>query len=167
MGQQFDAFMIEHGYSRSKYDSCVYHRKLNDSSFVYLLLYVDGMLIATKNMSEVDKLKAQLKQEFEMKDLKTAKKILGMEIHRNRQEGKLFLYQKYIEKVLERFGMLDAKPVKTPLAAHFQLSADLSPQSDEEEMYMSHVPYASAVGSIMYAMVCTRPDISHAVSVVS
>jgi len=62
--------------------------------------------------------------------------------------------------------MLDAKPVKTTLASHFQLSTDLSPQTDEEK-YMSHVPFASAVGSIMYAMVCTRPDISHAVSVVS
>ena len=51
--------------------------------------------------------------------------------------------------------MLDAKPVKTSLAAHFQLSVDLSPQTDEEEMYMSHVHYASTVGSIMYAMVCT------------
>jgi len=112
--------MIEHDYSKSKYDSCIYHRKLNDGSFVYLLLYVDDMLIAAKNMSEVNKLKAQLKQEFELKDLGAAKKILGMKIHKNIQEGKLFLSQKkYIEKVLERFGMLDAKPVKTPLAAHF------------------------------------------------
>ena len=78
--------MIEHGYSRSKYDSCVYQRKLNNSSFVYLLLYVDDVLIAAKNMSEVDKLKAKLKQEFEMKDLGTAKKILGMKIHKNRRE---------------------------------------------------------------------------------
>jgi len=54
-----------------------------------------------------------------MKDLGAAKKILGIEIHKNRQEGKLFLSQKKYIKVLERFGMLDAKPVKTPLAAHF------------------------------------------------
>ena len=53
--------MTEHDYSRSKYDSCIYHRKLNDSSFVYWLWYVDDMLIATKDMSEVDKLKAQFK----------------------------------------------------------------------------------------------------------
>ena len=93
---------------------------------------------------------------------------MGIEIHRNRQEEKLFLSQKkYIEKVLERFVMLDVKPMKTPLAAHFRLLADFSPQTDEEEKYMSHVPYTNAVGSIMYAMVCTRPDISHAVSVVS
>ena len=58
---RFDTFMIEHGYSRSKYDSCVYHRKLNDGSFIYLLLYVGDMLIAAKEMSKVDKLKAQLK----------------------------------------------------------------------------------------------------------
>ena len=45
--------MIKHGYSRSKYDSCVYHRKLHDGSFVYLLLYIDDMLIAVKNISEV------------------------------------------------------------------------------------------------------------------
>jgi len=73
----------------------------------------------------------------------------------------------YIEKVLERFGMLNIKPVKTLLAAYFQISADLSPQTDEEEKYISHVLYASALESIMYAMVCTRLDISHAVSVVS
>ena len=73
---RFDTIMIEHGYSRSKYDSCVYYRKLTDGSFVNLLLYVDDMLIAAKDMPEVDKLKAQLKQEFEMKDLGAAKKIL-------------------------------------------------------------------------------------------
>jgi len=56
-----------------------------------------------------------------MRDLRAAKKILGIKIYRNRQEGKLFLSQeKYIEKVLERFGMLYAKPAKTPLAAHFR-----------------------------------------------
>ena len=45
---RFDTFMIEHGYFKSKYDSCVYHRKLNDGSFVYLLLYVDDILIVLK-----------------------------------------------------------------------------------------------------------------------
>ena len=103
-----------------------------------------------------------------MKDLGATKKILGMEIHRDRQAGKLFLSQKnYIEKVLERFNMQQSKPVSTPLAAHFKLLATLSPKSKEEKEYMSHVPYSSAVGSIMYAMVCTRLDISHATSVVS
>ncbi|KAG8501650.1 hypothetical protein CXB51_004779 [Gossypium anomalum] len=53
------------------------------------------------------------------------------------------------------------------LAAHFRLSSALSPQSDDEIEYMSHVPYSNAVGSLMYAMVCSRPDLSYAVSAVS
>ncbi|KAG8481510.1 hypothetical protein CXB51_026364 [Gossypium anomalum] len=57
-----------------------------------------------------------------------------------------------------------AKPVSTPLAAHFRLSSALSPQTDDEIEYMSHVLYSSAVGSLMYAMVCSRPDSSYAVS---
>ena len=63
--------------------------------------------------------------------------------------------------------MLDAKPISTPLSAHFKLSSQLCPSSDEESKYMSKVPYANAVGCLMYLMVCIRPDICHAVSVVS
>ncbi|KAG8475193.1 hypothetical protein CXB51_031757 [Gossypium anomalum] len=66
-----------------------------------------------------------------------------------------------------RFNMQSAKLVNTPLAAHFRLSSTLSPQSDDEIEYMSHVPYSSAVGSLMYPMVCLRPDLSYAVSAVS
>jgi hypothetical protein len=114
--KRFDTFMIGHGYSRSEYDNCVYHRKLSDGSLVYLLLYVDDMLIAAKNLVEINKLKTQLSGEFEMKDLGATKKILGMEIHRDREAGKLFLSHKsYIEKVLEHFGMQQSKLVTTPL----------------------------------------------------
>ena len=63
--------------------------------------------------------------------------------------------------------MKNAKPVSTPFAEHFKLSTSLSPKSDNEKRYMARVPYSSAVRSMMYAMVCTRPDISHAVSVVN
>ncbi|KAL5832068.1 hypothetical protein ACOSQ4_017422 [Xanthoceras sorbifolium] len=80
-------------------------------------------------MSDIDELKKQLKNEFEMKDLGATKKILGMEIKRNRKEGKLFLTQRgYIEKALERFGMKNVKPASTLLTAHFRLSATLSPK---------------------------------------
>ena len=59
------------------------------------------------------------------------------------------------------------KHVSTPLAPHFKLSASQCPKTEEEREYMSKVPYSNAVGSLMYAMVCTRPDISHAVGTVS
>ncbi|KAG8475436.1 hypothetical protein CXB51_032203 [Gossypium anomalum] len=166
--KRFDSFMTSHDFKRSSFDSCVYFKKNSNGSFVYLLLYVDDMLIAAKDKGEIRKVKAQLSEEFEMKDLGPAKKILGMEILRDRKTSKLYLSQKgYIEKVLCRFNMQSAKPVSTPLAAHFRLLSALSPQSDDEIEYMSHVLYSSAVGSLMYAIVCSRSDLSYAVSAVS
>ncbi|KAA3477584.1 Retrovirus-related Pol polyprotein from transposon TNT 1-94 [Gossypium australe] len=67
--------------------------------------------------------------------------------------------KRYIERILERFGMQDSKPVNILLAAYFRLSTSDSPQTKDKERYMPSVPYSSAVGSLMYAMVCTHLDI--------
>jgi hypothetical protein len=63
--------------------------------------------------------------------------------------------------------MHECKPVKVPIPIGVKLSSDQCPKTHEEEEDMSHVPYASVVGSLMYAMVCTRLDITHAVGVLS
>ena len=98
--------------------------------------------------------------------LSDAKQILGMRIVRDKKAGILTLSQEqYIEKVLYRFNMQNAKPVKTPLAAHFKLSSDHSPKTEEERKDRESVPYAFAIGSLMYAMVGTRLDIAHVVGV--
>ncbi|CAL9015461.1 unnamed protein product, partial [Prunus brigantina] len=97
--KRFDRFMIGQKYTRSHYDHCVYFRKLQDGTFIYLLLYVDDMLIACKSKVEIERLKTQLSNEFEMKDLGEARKILGMEIERDRAKGKISLCQKqYLKK---------------------------------------------------------------------
>jgi hypothetical protein len=91
-----------------------------------------------------------------------------MRISRDMTQGTLRLSQaEYIERVLERFNMQSAKAVGTPLGSHFKLSQEQSPKIDAEREYMTKVPYTSVVGSLMYAMVNTRPDIVHAVGVVS
>ena len=81
--------MIQIGYTHCEYDCCVYVKMLDDGSYIFLLLYVEDMLIAAKSMCEVDRLKSLLYKEFEMKDLGAAKKILGMKIRRDREERKL------------------------------------------------------------------------------
>ena len=63
--------------------------------------------------------------------------------------------------------MENAKVVSTPLPSHLKLTKEMCPKTQEEEDKMSKVPYALAIGSLMYAMVCTRPDIAHVVGVVS
>lgn len=119
-------------------------------------------------MNLVSELKKQLSKEFEMKDFGAARKILGVEISRDRSKGILTLSQKgYIQKVLEKFHMKEAKIVSTPTASHFKLSSAQSPKTGEEMKSMESTPYASAVGSLMYAMVSTRPDLAYAVSLVS
>jgi hypothetical protein len=158
--KRFDSYMIKISYKRCEYDCCVYVKSLDDGSFIFLLLYVDDMLIVAKSIVEVNKLKVLLSKEFDMKDLDAAKKILGMEIRRDNDAKKLWLYQAgYVKKVLERFIMENAKLVSTPLANHFRLSTSQCPKIVEETEDMSKVPYASAVGCLMYAMVCTRPDL--------
>jgi len=91
-----------------------------------------------------------------------------MDVTRDQKNKKLWLSQeKYVERVLEKFNMKNAKPASTPLTAHFKLSEWDCPQLKEEKLQMSKIPHAFAVGSLMCGMVHTRLDIAHAVGVVS
>ena len=75
--------------------------------------------------------------------------------------------KQYLEKLLQKFGVTkDTKPVGTPLGAHFKLSGQQCPKTDEEKMKMDGIPYANLVGGLMYAMVCTHPDITYASGIV-
>ena len=139
--KKFDSFTVSQNFTRSEYDHCVYFKKLENGIFIILVLYVDDMLVKSKIMVEINRLKAQLAKTLDMKDLGVAKQILGMEIHRDRKNGKLWLSQhKYMEKILMRFGMNNVKPVQIPLASHFKISLALCPTNDKEKDYMSHVP---------------------------
>ena len=80
--KKFDSFMLSHDFTRSSYDSCVYFKKLDGGSSIYLILYVDDMLVACRDLFEVENLKVLLSSDFDMKDLGEAKKILGMKILR-------------------------------------------------------------------------------------
>ncbi|GJV75861.1 retrotransposon protein, putative, ty1-copia subclass [Tanacetum coccineum] len=82
--RRFDEYMLSNGFKRSSYDSCVYYRSYAPGEYIYLLLYVDDMLIACKSKAEIGSTKSLLKKEFDMKELGEAKKILGMEIVRDR-----------------------------------------------------------------------------------
>ena len=108
-----------------------------------------------------------LAKEFDMKDLGSAKRILGMNIERDRACGVLKLSESsYLKKILQVFRMGEAKSVSTPIGAQFKLTALKEREqgfagSDDE------VPYANAVGSIMYAMISTMPDLAFGVGLVS
>ena len=103
-----------------------------------------------------------------MKDLGATRYILGMEIIRDRQNRKLWLGQsKYVDTILKRFNMQDSRPLSVPVTMGTKLSSSQCPTSPSKMEEMTQVPYQSVVGSLMYAMVCTRPDIAQAVGVLS
>ena len=165
--KKFDSYLSAIGFNRCDTDSCCYRKQLADC-YIILVVYVDDMLIASANMKEINHLKKQLSKEFEMKDLGAAKQILGMRIIRDELSGILKLsQQRYIEKVLEKFSFANSRLTDLPLGANFKLTKEQSPKTEAERSQMESIPYSSAVGSLMYAMICTRPDIAHAVGVVS
>lgn len=164
---KFDAFVLSIGFVRLKLDHCVYFRVENDHLLI-VALYVDDMLLFGKGKGMISDFKSQLSAQFEMKDLGAARYILGMEISRDRSNKKLWLSQsKYVKFVLDRFSMVDCRPLCVLVSVGTKLSVDDCSKSPSEVEDMSRVPYASAVGSLMYAMVCTRPDIAQAVGVLS
>ena len=104
--------MLKHGFKKSHVDNYLYTKKDEDGSPIIPVLYVDDMLLAGKKKSTLNALKQQLNSAFSMKDLGEAEHILGMRIKRDRQQYTLHLSQeKYIEKVLDRFNVADAKPL--------------------------------------------------------
>ena len=103
-----------------------------------------------------------------MKDLGPGNKILRMQIHQDRQSKKIWFSQKnYLKKILRHFNMYNYKPVSTPLPANCKLSSSMSPSNEGERMELSRTPYALAVRSLMFVMICTKLDIAQAMGEVS
>ncbi|GJS50521.1 hypothetical protein Tco_0623883 [Tanacetum coccineum] len=100
-----------------------------------------------------------------MKDLEIAAYVLGIKIYRDRTRRLIGLSQDtYLDKILKRFKIENSKKGNLPLHHGIKISCDLCPKTDDELDKMSRVSYASVIGSIMYAMTCTRPDVSFALS---
>ena len=89
-------------------------------------------------------------------------------MERDENKGELKISKTdYLHRVLEKFGMNGAKLVSTPIATHFRLSSQQCPNSNEEVNLMKKVPYATTMGLVMYSMICPRPDLAFASSLIS
>ncbi|KAK1424219.1 hypothetical protein QVD17_19540 [Tagetes erecta] len=164
---RFDQKIKEFGFVKNEDEPCVY-RKASGSSISFLILYVDDILIIGNNIPMLNEVKQWLGSCFAMKDLGEAAYILGIRIYRNRSKRLLWLNQStYIDKMMTRFKMENSKKGGVPMTKGTVLNKSQSPSTDIENKRMEAVPYASAIGSIMYAMLCTRPDVSCALSMTS
>jgi hypothetical protein len=148
------------GFIRLEADHSVYARGSSNGQ-TYLLVYVDDMLIVGSCHEVVKEMKKDLSKVFTMTDLGEASYFLGLEFSRDRGARRIYLHQGgYIAKMLEKYGMADCRPVRTPFPSGLKL-----PPGEEGVFPLQQ--YQSAVGSLMYLMVGTRPDLAFAVGAVS
>ena len=158
----FNKFLMKEGYVRSKNDYCLYIKTVNEKR-VYLLLFVDDVLILGTEEKLVEELKQKLTKSFQMKDLGRVSNYLGINIRQDLEQGVTTLNQtNYLKNVLKRFNMEDCKPVSTPMEPNFVIQASKKSESHELENKCRQI-----IGSLMYAMVATRPDLSVPLSILS
>ena len=151
--KKMDTALIELGLRPTHGDSCVYVMR-QGSTVLFLLVYVDELLLVSNDVSQLQSVKTALHSRFEMKDMGEAEFILGVQIRRDRTKRQLYLSQaEYVRTVLERFDMQDCKPAASPMTTRVKL---LESEGDSE--LMESVPYAALV---------TRPDIAFAITALS
>jgi hypothetical protein len=155
------------GFHQNEKEACVY-KKESGSVVVFLILYAHHILFIRNDIPMLESLKASLKKSFSMKDLGEAAYILGIRIYTYRYKWLIGLSQDtYIDKVLKWFNMEQSKKGFLPMSHGIHLSQKKCPAMANERERMSTVPYASAIRSIMYAMISTHPNVSYAISATS
>ena len=157
--KEINSFLLSLGFSQSLAEPNLYL-----TSDVLILLYVDDLQLFfnPREKVQVQKVKRKLKEKYRMIDLGPTRRFLGMNI--DRTESGYALYQaSYIESLLRRFKMMDAYGVDTPIDNHVTL--DIA--EDDTDKPIDQTEYLALVGSLMYAAIGTRPDISYAVGLLS
>jgi transposase InsO family protein len=156
---QLHEYLVKIGFERSSADTCLY---VNHQIGVIIAIWVDDLVIAGKDSRNIAKVKKQLAGAFKMKDLGELTHFLGMRVTKT-SNGSITIDQRtYVWDILARFGMEDSKAVSTPLATGTRLT-----KSEDNSVNDIQPMYQAMVGSLMYAMLCTRPDIAYAVQQLS
>ncbi|GJT71906.1 retrotransposon protein, putative, ty1-copia subclass [Tanacetum coccineum] len=165
--KRFDDEIKKFRFGQNRDEPCVYV-KASGSYVTFLILYVDDILIMGNNIPMLQDVKSYLGRCFAMKNLGEAAYILGIKIYRDRSKRLIGLCQSaYIEKILKRFYMENSKRGTILMQEKLKLSKSQGASTPAEIQRMQNIPYASAIGSIMYAVRCTRPDVAFAQNITS
>ena len=155
------------GFNHCEKDTCMYLYQ-SKGVFTILAVHIDNMLITSNSTQKLIELKDRLAEHFRIKDLGEVNFLLGIEVTYNRKAGMIeLLQQAYIEQLLKRFNLQDARPTTTPLSSGVWLTQDNCPSTNEGREDMTNILYASLIGALMYAAIGTRPNITFAVGALS
>lgn len=151
--------LTHQNFLRSKADPCLYTKKLANR-WVYMLIYVDDILICFEQERDEAEILKKLNQHFDTKDLGNIKNYLGIQIERE-EDGSFLLNQRHkIQEIIETFGMEDAKPVKAPMETNY-----LKEMNCQDNPLPTNTQYRKAIGKLLYLTTATRPDIAATVGI--
>ncbi|GJY97242.1 putative RNA-directed DNA polymerase [Tanacetum coccineum] len=154
--KRFDEEIKKFGFHQNLDEPCVY-QKASGSNVIFLILYVDDIILMGNHIPSLQEVKTYLGKCFSMKDLGEAAFILGIKIYRDRSRRLIGLSQNaYLDKILKRYRMDNSKRGSIPMQVDLHLSKSQCATTSAEMKRMQNVPYASAVGSIMYVVRNTK-----------
>nr|GEW88498.1 putative retrotransposon protein [Tanacetum cinerariifolium] len=160
--KRFDEKIKKFGFAQNLEEPCVY-QKGSGSNVTFLILYVHDIIIMGNHIPSLQSVKDYLGKCFAMKDLGEATFILGIKIYRDRSKQLIGLAQNaYMEKILKRYKIDNSKRGHIPMKERLDLNKTQGASTPKEVKRMQNLPYALAVGFIMYAVRCTRPDVAFA-----
>jgi len=160
-------WLLQFGFDRSQVDPCLYVYR-DGVKVLILALYVDDMTYASNCIVLIGRFKKEIADSFKLTHEGDLHFILGMEVIRDRMVRMLQVKQeRYIKDVLKRFDMMDCAISMTPAEPGLKLTTEMCPTEYADKEVMKSRPYRELVGSLLYLSVCTRPDITQAVSVLT
>ncbi|GKV36625.1 hypothetical protein SLEP1_g44733 [Rubroshorea leprosula] len=155
---RIEAYFLNEGFQKCPYEHTLF-TKIEGGKMLIVCLYVDDLIYTGNDKAMFDQLKKSMMAEFDMSDLGLMHYYLGIEV--DQYAAGIFISQKkYVQDILDRFRMKDCNPVSTPIDAGMKLV------KNPEGKKVNSTLYKQIVGSLMY-LTATRPDIMHAVSLIS
>eukprot|EP00271_Cylindrocystis_brebissonii_P021026 TRINITY_DN732_c0_g1_i3.p1 TRINITY_DN732_c0_g1~~TRINITY_DN732_c0_g1_i3.p1 ORF type:complete len:1491 (-),score=166.73 TRINITY_DN732_c0_g1_i3:1047-5519(-) len=166
--EEFVSFMISQGFHSLHSEPSIFIRG-SGSDFIAVAFHVDDMLIMSPSQTVIDSFKSSLQTRFGIKDLGRVKVFLGMEVSQDLPAKTVRLSQKnYAQSLLSRYGMADCIPASTPINPNNEkLTRAQCPSTPLDKAAMADKPYRGVVGSLMYLMCVTRPDLAYPIGLLS
>lgn len=152
--------LLKLGFRQSRSDVCLYMKQLRSGEWMYILIYVDDMIVVCKENQDIERLEQELRKRFEISSLGIVNLFLGIKVRRDESGFYYLSQQAFIREIAERFGLQEAKTSKYPLDQGYL-------KQEESVPLPNNSMYHSLVGALLYLASNSRPDIAVAVSILS